>query len=406
VLTGHEAAVWAVLPLDDGSILTGSADHSIKKWRGTACELTIKGHTDCVRSLAKTEFGFASAGNDAVIKLWTLTGECIMQMTGHTSFIYSIAVLPSGEIVSSSEDKTARIWNGGECISVMQHAGSVWCVAALSNGDVITGCADAVTRIWTRDPSRIADAATLLNYDQMLAQQTISAQEVGGISLDKLPGLEGLEMPGAKDGATKIVRVGTSAIAYAWNASESKWDQIGTVVDGPSGSAGGKVQLNGMEYDKVFDIEVDEGLTLKCGYNYGQNSYEVAQDFIWANDLSQDHLDEIARFIDRNANQGVTLGSEPMPTRGADPFTGAHNAMYENSGASQNAGGPTSHIPKKVMVFFEQLGKADALEKKLMEFNSTLGGSAAPEQRLLCSFLLLLIVFIFLFLPFLWFVCL
>ena len=32
-------------------------------------------------------------------------------------------------------------------------------------------------------------------------------------------------------------------------------------------------------------------------------------------------------------------------------------------------------------VFFEQLGKADALEKKLMEFNSTLVGSAVPEQR-------------------------
>jgi hypothetical protein len=30
----------------------------------------------------------------------------------------------------------------------------------------------------------------------------------------------------------------------------------GTVVDGPSGSTGGKVQLNGMEYDKVtiFDL--------------------------------------------------------------------------------------------------------------------------------------------------------
>ena len=26
---------------------------------------------------------------------------------------------------------------------------------------------------------------------------------------------------------------------------------------------------------QVFDIEVDEGLTLKCGYNYGQNPYEV-----------------------------------------------------------------------------------------------------------------------------------
>jgi WD40 repeat protein len=270
VLTGHEAAVWAVLPLDDGSILTGSADHTIKKWRGTACETTIKGHTDCVRSLAKTEFGFASAGNDAVIKLWTLTGECIMQMTGHTSFIYSIAVLPTGEIVSSSEDKTARIWNGGECISVIQHAGSVWCVAALSNGDVITGCADAVTRIWTRDPTRIADAATLLNYDQMLAQQTISAQASSirvscpnfwspsnSSSFDNRKSaayrwinclvskdwkcLEPKYIKNSlflrfffilvngflQDGATKIVRVGTSAIAYAWNASESKWDQIG-----------------------------------------------------------------------------------------------------------------------------------------------------------------------------------
>ena len=54
-----------------------------------------------------------------------------------------------------------------------------------------------------------------------------------------------------QDGATKIVRVGNSAIAYAWNASESKWDQIGTVVDGPSGSSGGKVTLHGVEYDKV-----------------------------------------------------------------------------------------------------------------------------------------------------------
>ena len=217
VLKGHEQAVWAVLPLDDGTLLTGSADHTIKKWRGAACENTFRGHSDCVRSLAKTEFGFASAGNDSVIRLWTLSGECIMQMTGHTSFIYSIAILPTGEIVSSSEDKTARVWNGGECVSVMHHAGSVWCVAVMPNGDIITGCADAVCRLWTRDPSRTADAATLLAYEQMLSQQTISAQvlsanrcvyldfmksallqEVGGVQLDKLPGLEGLETPGAK----------------------------------------------------------------------------------------------------------------------------------------------------------------------------------------------------------------
>jgi hypothetical protein len=32
-------------------------------------------------------------------------------------------------------------------------------------------------------------------------------------------------------------------------------------VDGPSGSAGGKVQLNGMEYDKVTSFDPSVGLT-------------------------------------------------------------------------------------------------------------------------------------------------
>jgi phospholipase A-2-activating protein len=176
VLAGHEAAVWAALPLDDGSILTGSADKTIKKWQGNVCSATFRGHTDCVRSLAKVDVGFASAGNDSHIRIWTLSGETLMELSGHSSFVYSIAVLPSGELVSTSEDKTARVWRDGQCVSVMHHSGSVWCVCALSNGDIVTACADSVARVWTRDPSRIADPLTLQNYDQMLAQQTISAQ--------------------------------------------------------------------------------------------------------------------------------------------------------------------------------------------------------------------------------------
>ena len=182
MLQGHEAAVWAALPLEDGSILTGSADKTIKLWRGTACERTLRGHTDCVRALARVEVGFASAGNDSVIRLWTLSGDCIMEMSGHTSFIYSIAVLPTGELASASEDKTARVWRNGECVGTVQHVGSVWTVAALPNGDLVTGCADAIARIWTRDPARMADPALLQRYDETLAAQTISAQVRAGDS--------------------------------------------------------------------------------------------------------------------------------------------------------------------------------------------------------------------------------
>jgi len=145
--------------------------------------------------------------------------------------------------------------------------------------------------------------------------------------------------------------------------------------------------LNGKMYDKVFDIEVEEGVTLKCGYNFGQNPYSVAHDFIQDNDLPVDHLDEIARFIDRNANQNVTLGMDAPMTQGADPFTGANNAMYEAPQASRGGGTDAAgadkaitfesqqHIPKRTMVFFETPGKAEAIEKKAAEFNEAVGAS-------------------------------
>lgn len=35
--------------------------------------------------------------------------------------------------------------------------------------------------------------------------------------------------------------------------------------------------LHGKEYDYVFDIDVGDGMTLKLGYNSGENPYLVAQ---------------------------------------------------------------------------------------------------------------------------------
>ena len=61
------------------------------------------------------------------------------------------------------------------------------------------------------------------------------------------------------------MRVDQKAYAYAWNGGESKWEQIGTVIEGPGGGdagagggTGGPGELNGKQYDKIFDIEVCE----------------------------------------------------------------------------------------------------------------------------------------------------
>jgi phospholipase A-2-activating protein len=114
VLVGHESAVWAVLGLDNGDVITGSADKTIKIWKDGLCHLTLVGHTDCVRSLEKLpdHRHFVSCGNDTNIILWNFEGDSLFILSGHDSFIYSLAVSCEGEIASSGEDSSVCIWKG------------------------------------------------------------------------------------------------------------------------------------------------------------------------------------------------------------------------------------------------------------------------------------------------------
>lgn len=79
-LKGHEHAVWAVLGLPNGDIVTGSADSTIKIWRGPiskmTCKRTLSQHKDCVRGLALVPgVGFVSCSNDETLILWSMDGE-------------------------------------------------------------------------------------------------------------------------------------------------------------------------------------------------------------------------------------------------------------------------------------------------------------------------------------------
>jgi phospholipase A-2-activating protein len=41
-----------------------------------------------------------------------MEGDAIYTLSGHTSFVYSLASLPNGDIVSGGEDRTVRVWQG------------------------------------------------------------------------------------------------------------------------------------------------------------------------------------------------------------------------------------------------------------------------------------------------------
>jgi phospholipase A-2-activating protein len=116
-LRGHSHSVWAVLAVDEGQTLTGSADKSIALWQGNKLVHRYTGHTDAVRGLSVLpegiDIGFASCSNDSTVRLWTLGGDVLHQFDGHTSFVYSLASVPdTGSLVSSGEDRTVRVWEG------------------------------------------------------------------------------------------------------------------------------------------------------------------------------------------------------------------------------------------------------------------------------------------------------
>jgi phospholipase A-2-activating protein len=44
--------------------------------------------------------------------VWSLGGDLVYTLSGHTSFVYSLSTLPDGNVVSGGEDRTVRVWKG------------------------------------------------------------------------------------------------------------------------------------------------------------------------------------------------------------------------------------------------------------------------------------------------------
>jgi phospholipase A-2-activating protein len=317
---------------------------------------------------------FASAGNDAVVRLWTLDGRQVYELHGHENFIYSLAALPDGQLVSSGEDRTVRIWRDRQCVQTITHpAISVWTVAACQdNGDIVTGASDRIVRIFTRATERYADPAAIEQFSDDVKGSSIPQQTAGNVNKEQLPGPEFLtQKSGTKEGQVQMINEPNGNIsAYQWSVGANQWVNIGTVVD-QAGSSGRKISHNGKEYDYVFDVDIEDGKPpLKLPYNASQNPYEVARKFCEDNKLPITYLDQVTNFITQNT-QGATLGQSI--SQGADPW--GSEARYRPGDAAPAASQPPPPKPKAIpQKDYLDITTANhkVILKKLKEFNQTL----------------------------------
>ena len=300
----------------------GCADSIIRIFNTSGKLLrSIKDSRDVVRALCKvpassrTGAQFASASNDGVIRLFTLQGAIVAELHGHESFIYSLDYLPSGELVSSGEDRTVRVWNGTRCVQTITHpAISVWGVATCKqNGDIVTGASDRLVRVFSRDAQRRAAPEIAQRFESAVKESSIPEQQVGKVNKEKLPGPEFLrQRSGTKDGQVQMIREDNGSVtAHTWSSASREWVAVGTVVDSAASSK--KTEYLGQDYDYVFDVDIEDGKPpLKLPYNVSQNPYDVATRFIQENELPIGYLEQVANFIVQNT-QGATIGQQSPP---------------------------------------------------------------------------------------------
>lgn len=120
-LLGHEDNINSLVQLQDGRLLSGSSDHTLRVWDLTSnsCVAVLNGHHDHVPAqvydviqLKDGRVVSCKRNEDTSILVWDLASEAVLQaLQGHTDQVFALAQLEDGRIVSGSQDETIRVWS-------------------------------------------------------------------------------------------------------------------------------------------------------------------------------------------------------------------------------------------------------------------------------------------------------
>ncbi len=206
-LTEHTNTVLEIAFKDNGTLISGSYDHTLRAWdvatgtqrweRGVGSDVyaivspshnphfiaysgghdnfyirmrysddgdfrgKVAGHTGQVRCLAfkPNSYLLASGSYDNTIRLWDVRDNNnllhVRTLRGHTSRVYSVAWSPDGgTLASAGRDGMVRLWTtGGINFAILRgHTGYVYSVAWSPDGQILaSGSGDDTIRLWNPD---------------------------------------------------------------------------------------------------------------------------------------------------------------------------------------------------------------------------------------------------------------
>jgi phospholipase A-2-activating protein len=344
------------------NVLTGSAgraEHNVVRHQAVrvwsidvttgqaTCQATAANdHDGPIRDVCQVNSStVASCSNDGTIQLRSLEHGAqpisrIYWDTDEPPMLLSLATLNSTPdkttLVTGAEDGQVVLFSADPTTlhepqrQRLPHASCIWQVQPLRYENDFATCADdGVVRIFSQNPDRWAPEAERAAFAQ-LAQERRAGAPISEADLAKLPlWQDRARHVGKSEGQVQLFRKEGGAIAAQWSAVSGTWIEVGQVLGGRPASGGGGV-VNGVAYDHVFPIEVDQTsgavARLQIGYNTGENPFVAAQRFIDDHVLPQHHLTEIADYITKQA------GTPALSMDNAKPpaTTGLPLASYQH----------------------------------------------------------------------------
>ncbi|MCS6863874.1 MAG: WD40 repeat domain-containing protein [Gemmataceae bacterium] len=161
ILKGHTAGVCAVAfnPQDENVVATGGQDKTVRLWDISSgqVKLEMKGHTDTVEAVAFSPDGtrLASCGADKTVRLWNVgEGKELKNLGSHDGTVYSLAFSPDGQYLASAgsgKDNLIKIWDMKQLKEVKQlkgHEQPVTAVVFIDNDRIVSTSMDRSLRIW------------------------------------------------------------------------------------------------------------------------------------------------------------------------------------------------------------------------------------------------------------------
>ena len=222
---GHEQDVKAVAT-SGSTIYSASRDGTVREWNSTsksnAEAAQYRFHTGFVNSLAANSTFFVSGGQDHLINAIQIGDERpALVMLDHADNVCSLALTPTGDIISGSWDGTARLWTEGRCVALMEgHTGAVWAVLWTSYG-ILTGGADRTIRLW-KDGKQQKNYATGKDCVRSLALHPLGFVSAGNDSIIRVHSFEGDVLQQLEGHESFIYSLATDAHGCIFSAGEDR----------------------------------------------------------------------------------------------------------------------------------------------------------------------------------------